>query len=145
MRSIILAVSITFISTNLVGNVTYDCIAKKGPRGYSVQDFEPFVLTTLGGHNISLLRKFILAGDEMFMDEQFWNIRPVECHIPGRGGIKFASLGMAEDSKNGYRIDPEIFSPKPPKVVSINYVLDKTGTGKNCVPAVYECIKRCRK
>jgi len=142
MRTIILAVSVIIISTNLLGNVTYDCRAKMGPKGYTVKDFEPFVLTTLGGNNISILRKFEIAGDELFMDEQFWKIKPVDCHIPGTGGIIFASLGMAEDSKNGYRIDPAIFSPKAPKAVSIDYVLDKMGNGKHCVPAVYECKKR---
>lgn len=147
MKHGVLAISIILFSTYVMGNSSYECFAKRGPKGYTTGDFEPFVLRATGRDNLSIMRKIIIGGEEIIMDEQFYKderlykVVATPCRIPLNGGRIFYSLGYEEDSKNGYRIDPKIWTTNAPDVINIAYVLDIKGRGEKCVPAIYECVK----
>lgn len=141
MKSYALAISIIYCNC-ITATIAYDCSAEKALPGYTVRDFQPLMLVPRTANKISILRTIEIAGSEISMDEQFLNVKPTRCRIPGKGGKKFASAGMENNSTNGYRVDPAIFTKKAPAIVRISFVLDRYNNGKKCVPAVYKCLRR---
>lgn len=139
MRVCIIIIALIF-STLSLGHPTYNCLVKKARAKDNPQDFRPFTLKILGRNSINIIKKIEIIGQEINMDEQFLHVKPVNCHIPGSAGKKFASAGL-EDSTNGYRIDSAIFINNPPLVTHIGYVLDIDRSGLYCKPAVYECTR----
>jgi hypothetical protein len=123
-----------------LSNTTYNCVVKKARAFDNPRDFGPFRLEILGRNTIHILKKIDIMGQKITMDEQFLNVKPVNCPIPGKAGKKFASAGL-EESANGYRLDYALFLSKPPYLTKVGFVLDIDRSGLICKPAIYECTK----
>lgn len=133
---------VMFFLCNILPAVTfYECTVEKPLSGLRTKGFENLIFAPLRGDSIFLSRIIPMGDDEIFLDEQFFNVKRARCPIPGQGGKEFYSAGSHPNSINGYRIGDEIFRERLPLSFALFYVLDKTGDGRHCVPAIYYCSR----